>query len=203
MMIELKADQFDRVRCLFQETDYSLSILAAIEGNNPGRIFVDDAANPQTALGLTVEGYLLVGDHSNPETNSALGRLFKELIFTGEVFVNGDSSMSLAVHPRMWVEKLPELIPTHEIEANDRIHNVCRSVKIDWRGRIPDGYSVQRVERGLMESDQVIFSEDIRDWMDFEQVWGGRGELLHQRGQFLYAAWTGGRLVVHQRLCDG
>ena len=67
MMIELKADQFDRVRCLFQETDYSLSILAAIEGNNPGRIFVDDIEHPKTSLGLTVEGYLLVGDHSNPE----------------------------------------------------------------------------------------------------------------------------------------
>ena len=80
--------------------------------------------------------------------------------------------MSLAVHPRTWVEKLPALIPTHEIEASDRIHYVCRSVKIDWRGKIPDGYSVQRVDRGLMESDQVIFSEDIRDWMDFEQVWG-------------------------------
>jgi len=181
MMIELKADQFDRVRCLFQETDHSLSILAAIEGNNPGRIFVDDIEHPKTSLGLTVEGYLLVGDHSNPETNSALGRLFKERIFTGEVFANGDSSMSLTVHPRTWVEKLPELISTHEIDANDRIHYFCRSVKIDWRGRIPDGYSVQRVERGLMESDQVSFSEDIRDWMDFEQV-SGSEENFYTKG---------------------
>ena len=54
MMIELKADQFDRVRCLFQETDYSLSILAAIEGNNPGRIFVDDIEHLKTSLELTV-----------------------------------------------------------------------------------------------------------------------------------------------------
>ena len=49
-MIELKPDQFYRVRSMFQEIDYSLSILAAIEGNNPGRIFVDDVDTPRTAL---------------------------------------------------------------------------------------------------------------------------------------------------------
>ena len=51
MMLELAMDQFECVRHLFQEIDYSLSILAVIEGNNPGRIFVDDSEHPQTALG--------------------------------------------------------------------------------------------------------------------------------------------------------
>lgn len=36
MMLELTVDQFESVRHLFQEVDCSLSILAAIEGNNPG-----------------------------------------------------------------------------------------------------------------------------------------------------------------------
>ena len=65
---------------------------------------------PRTAFALTVEGYLLAGDHNNPATNEALGRLLKEKIFSGEVFVNGDWSMSLAVHPQAWESKLPELI---------------------------------------------------------------------------------------------
>ena len=51
MMLELAMDQFECVRHLFQEIDYSLSILAAIVGNNPGRIFVDDSEHPKTALG--------------------------------------------------------------------------------------------------------------------------------------------------------
>ena len=172
MMLELGTDQYESVRYLFQELDYSLSIQAAIEGNNPGRIFVDEVDYPRIALGLTVEGYLLVGDHTNAKTNEALRHLFKERIFTGEVFINGNSSMSLAVHPQSWAEKLPALIPTHEIEALDRFYYVCRSVKFDWRNHLPDGYSVKRVDREFLESDQVIFSEDIRDWMDFEQVWG-------------------------------
>jgi len=111
MLIELKSDQFGSVCHLFQEVDYSLSILAAIEGNNLGRIFVDDADHPRTALGLTVEGYFLVGEHGNPQTDAALSCLFKERIFTGQVNINGDWSMSLAVHLQAWVEKLSELIP--------------------------------------------------------------------------------------------
>lgn len=41
MFQELKPGEFDRARSLFGGFDYSLSIHAAIEGNNPGRIFVD------------------------------------------------------------------------------------------------------------------------------------------------------------------
>ena len=145
MMLELGTDQYESVRYLFQELDYSLSIQAAIEGNNPGRIFVDEVDYPRIALGLTVEGYLLVGDHTNAKTNEALRHLFKERIFTGEVFVNGNSSMSLAVHLQSWAEKSPALIPTYEIEALDRFYYVCRSVKFDWRNHLPDGYSVKRV----------------------------------------------------------
>jgi len=61
MLQELRSNEFERVRFLFHGFDYSLSIYAAIEGNNPGRIFVDDAHDPRTALALTVEGYLLAG----------------------------------------------------------------------------------------------------------------------------------------------
>lgn len=57
-----------------------------------------------------MEGYLLVGENGNTETIAALRCFFKERIFTGEVYINGDGSMSLAAHPPAWVEKLPVLI---------------------------------------------------------------------------------------------
>jgi GNAT superfamily N-acetyltransferase len=183
-MIELNAGEFWRVRHLFQPLDYSLSILAAIEGNNPGRIFVDYLMQPRTALGLTVEGYFLVGDDQNPKTNASLHRLFKEKIFTGQVFINGDWSMSLAVHPQTWVKKLPELIPTHEIEAINRYHYVCKSLKYDWRYNMPNGYTVKQLDEDLLGGDQVNFSEDIRDWMDIEQVWGSEKNFLSKGVSF-------------------
>jgi len=61
MPVELKATEFEGVRPLFAGFDYSLSIEAALLGNNPGRIFVDDAHNPKLGFALTVERYLLTG----------------------------------------------------------------------------------------------------------------------------------------------
>jgi len=171
MLQELNSNEFDRVRPLFQGFDYSLSIHATIEGNNPGRIFVDDVNHPRTALALTVEGYLLAGDDGNLETNGALRRLFKERIFTGEVFVNGDWSMSLAVHPETWEEKLPELIPTHEVEKIERYHYLCRAVQFDWRDNVPEEYTVRRVDRALLDDAQVVFPDAMHEWMDFKETW--------------------------------
>ena len=136
MLHELEPHEFRRAKPLFQGFDYSLSIHAAIEGNNPGRIFVDDARNPRTALALTVEGYLLAGDDGNPETNEALRCLFRDLIFTGKVYVNGDWSLSLAVHPDTGTARLPELIPTYEVIKIERYQYLCRAVKFDWRANL-------------------------------------------------------------------
>jgi RimJ/RimL family protein N-acetyltransferase len=174
MFQELKPNEFKRVRPLFQGFDYSLSIHAAIEGNNPGRIFVDNVYDPRTALALTVEGYLLAGDNGNPETIEALRCLFKEQIFTGKVFVNGDWSLSLAVHPETWEAKLPEAIPGYDIEKLERYHYLCRAVNFDWRNHIPEGYTVRRVDRAMLDDAQIVFPDALREWMNFEEVWWTR-----------------------------
>jgi hypothetical protein len=152
MIEELRPGEFANVQPLFEPFDYSLSIKAAIEGNSPGRIFVDDSSHPRTALALTVEGYFLAGAHDNPQTNEALRRLFKEQIFSRRVYVNGDESMSLAVHPQAWEARLPELIPTHEAEKLQRYHYLCRGVRSDWRSAVPPGYSLHRVDRALLHT---------------------------------------------------
>ena len=209
MIQELNPDAFDRVRPLFHGFDYSLSIHAAIEGNNPGRIFVDDVNRPRTALALTVEGYLLAGDDGNPETNGALRRLFKERIFTGEVYVNGDWSMSLAVHPETWETRLPELIPTHDAEKIARYHYLCREVRFDWRNSVPDGYTVRRVDQGLLDDAQIVFPDAVREWMDIQEMWGTAENFFSQGISFsvLHAgevvAWCTSDCVAGDRIDVG
>jgi GNAT superfamily N-acetyltransferase len=169
---ELRPNEFERARSLFHGFDYSLSIRAAIEGRNPGWIFVDNVERPCTAFALTVEGYLLAGDHDNSTTNEALRRLLKEQIFTGQVFVNGNESMSLAVHPQAWEARLPELIPTHEIEKLERYHYLCRAVKFDWRNNLPEGYTLHRVDPALMGDSQVVWPDPLRNFFLPTDFWG-------------------------------
>jgi RimJ/RimL family protein N-acetyltransferase len=172
MFTELSCDQFERVQPLFAGFDYSLSIRAAIQGRNPGRIFVDNAAHPRTAFALTVEGYLLTGEYDNPATLEALRVFLKKQIFTGKVFVNGPESLSLAVYPEAWETRLPDLIPTHEMEKLERYHYLCRELAFDWRAALPAGYTVRRVDRDLLRADDIIIPEAIAEWTTIEDMWG-------------------------------
>ncbi|MGD8397584.1 MAG: GNAT family N-acetyltransferase [Anaerolineae bacterium] len=185
MFQELEVHEFARVRPLFDGFDYSLSIYAAIAGNNPGRVFVDNVTDPRTALALTVEGYLLAGAHDNRGTVEALRRLFREQIFSGQVYVNGDWSMSLAVDPEAWEARLPALIPTHEMTKNERTHYLCHGVRLDWRRVLPAGYSVRRVDRALLHAGEDVFPGDVRDWMDIEEMWGTEGNFLSKGVSFV------------------
>lgn len=209
MFQELDPGQFEDVRSLFQGFDYSLSIQAAIKGNNPGRIFVNDVQDPRTALALTVEGYLLAGESEDPEILSGLQDLFKEKIFTGDVYVNGDWSMSLAIHPQSWEARLPALIPTHEIEKSERYHYLCRELKYDWRENLPAGYSVRRVDKDFVNDSQIQFSGPLVDWMDFEEIWWTKENFISKGISFAVlhenevAAWCTPDCVAGDRIDIG
>jgi RimJ/RimL family protein N-acetyltransferase len=172
MLQELKQDEFKRVLPLFRQLDHCLALRAAIEGNNPGRIFTDDVDSPYTALALTVGGYLLAGEYNNQKTNEALSSFFAEQIFTGKIHVRSSDAMFLTVSPETWGSILPELIPTHDIIKRKRFHYVCCEVKFDWQSNIPSGYLIRRVDSTLLEDTQISFPPIIRRWMDIGEQWG-------------------------------
>jgi len=184
MFVELGADQYERVRDLYKGMDHSLSIHALIEGNNPGHLFVDDADQPRTALALTVEGYLLAGDDSDPTIREALRRLFEEQIFSGKVFVGVDSCMVLAIHPESWEARLPEIIPTHPADRLPRYLYLCKEVNLDWRAQIPEGYSVRLIDRALVEDPNLNFTDAVQEWVPLGQGWGSLDNFFENGGGF-------------------
>ncbi len=171
MLKELKQNEFKRVRPLFSRLDYCLALRAAMEGNNPGRIFVDDVDTPRTALALTVGGYLLAGD-DNKKIIDALRSFFAKQIFTGHIYVRNNKIMFLTVIPETWGAKLPEMIPTHDIIKRERYHYVCCAVTFDWRSNVPEGYTVRRVDRTLLKDTRIVFPDIIRNWMNIDEQWG-------------------------------
>jgi len=180
MLKELKQNEFKRVLPLFRQLDYCLALRAAVEGNNPGRIFVDDIDTPSTALALTVEGYLLAGDYNNQETNDMIRSFFAEQIFTGHIYIRSNKAMFLTVYPETWGVKLPELIPTHDVIKRKRYHYVCRAVTFRWRKTIPPGYTVRRVDRAFLNDTQIVFPDIIRRWMNITEQWGTVGNFLEK-----------------------
>ncbi len=155
-----------------------------MEGHNPGRIFVDNVDNPCTALALTVGGYFLAGDDNNQETNEALRSFLAEQIFTGQVHLKSSTFMFLTLHPVAWEAKLPELIPTHDMIKRTRYHYVCSRVRFDWRSNIPEGYTVRRVDRALLDDSRIVFSNPMNTWMSIDEQWGTVENFLEKGTSF-------------------
>jgi GNAT superfamily N-acetyltransferase len=194
MFHELTPDQFAGVRPLFAGFDFSLSLQAAIEGVTPGRIFVDDVENPRTGLALTVEGYLLAGEHGDPVILQALRQFLGDSIFSGQVYVNGADSLSLAVHPEAWEARLSELIPTYEALKLPRYHYLCRRVALDRRSGLPEGYTLRRIDRELLSDPDLALSEDLGE-EEIEAYWGSVACFL-ERG-IGFCVLHGGEEVSH------
>lgn len=178
MLNELKLNNYQKAQPLFRAFDYSLSLPATFAGNNPGRIFVDDPEDPRIAFALTVEGYILTGDPDDPAAVETAGDFLREKIFSGEIYLDDDTNLSLAVAPPQWEDHLPEMIPTHEVEKLPRYHYLCQELTFDWRRHMPSGYQVQAFDQTLLEDSTLEIPEAIMDWACIEIRWGSLDHFL-------------------------
>lgn len=163
---ELRRDQYERVGPLFRPLRWHLASAAVIDGNSPGRVFVDDPARPRTAFMLSPEGCYLAGDLDNGAFNAAFNRLVVAERALGEPV----SVLCLVVHPEGWGGRLLELLRPHPPVEMKRIHYVCRALCCDWRARLPQGYSVRRIDRRLLAGPRPVVPDHLTAWM--ENNWG-------------------------------
>ncbi len=187
MLRELKTHEYQYLRPLFEGFDYSLSIRAVLDGSNPGRVFADHPQNPRLAFALTIEGYLLAGDHSDPDLRESARQFFTDSLLTGDVYLDSDESITLAVHPPEWGDYLPEMIPTHEVEALPRYHYLCRELGYPWRENVPDGYSIHQIDRAILDGDLMADPDGLLDLEMIRIAWGDLDSFLEHGGGFIAA----------------
>ncbi|MBN2305290.1 MAG: hypothetical protein JXQ72_12465, partial [Anaerolineae bacterium] len=138
-MNELPLTDFGRAQALFGAFDSCLFLRAVAEGNNPGQIFVDDVDHPRIGLAVTAEASLLAGDPGYLAGLDVLREFLQQVVFKGQLR-HMDTAMTLAVSPASWVERLPALIPTHELEPLSHYYYRCHALTFDWRAHVPHGY---------------------------------------------------------------
>ena len=120
MLCELDKTDYEKVQPLFLPLEFQLSSLAVLGGINPGRCFVDDLADPQTALLFSPEEvFYLAGNSENQDFNHALNQtIFNRSTFDEEALIFGLASDD-------WVDSLVEIFsPLIPVELPLR-HYVC------------------------------------------------------------------------------
>lgn len=198
MIHRLNETEYEKVRSLFKELDYNLIIRAVIERTSPGRIYVDDVANPKTAFLCSVEGYYLAGYPDNNAFNHSLNRLIMKKFFTGDTVRKDETDISIGFHPDSWEDKMDVIFRGRTPLKAFRRHYVCSELKVvDWKAQISDGFAVRRADKKLLEEPGLKIPNHMIDWMEIN--WDSIDDFLEKGFGFCLVH---GKEVVSWSLAD-
>jgi RimJ/RimL family protein N-acetyltransferase len=179
MISKLPQIEYQKVLPLFIALDHYLIINAVIDGTSPGEVYVDDREDPKAAMLCSAEGYFFAGNEKNTAFNNLLAEHIRSEINQGNIASNFGASLSYDFYPEAWRKRLGVIFNSPPVAMSAR-HYVCKELKYDWRRRIPEDYSIERIDYELLERPSLIIPdhmdskpEDLRaplKWM--ETHWG-------------------------------
>jgi RimJ/RimL family protein N-acetyltransferase len=162
------------MKSLFEEVFFNLNSLVVINGDNEGRIWVDDIKNANTGLLVDNEwSAYLAGDPSNKEFNRSLGKLLKNEIMpkaekhsenanpeynAGEfVIYYNNEDWFIALEQDFGIE---DLLPLR------RYYYRFNQLKFpNWKDRIPQGFSIQKVDRRFLQQKHLVNFDEVYNWV--------------------------------------
>jgi len=162
-MYEVK--QYYKVRPLFRDLeDFQPMCAAVFEGVWPGRVWVDNVTTPNAGLLLTfLSGggpawCFLAGDPHNHPFNTALN----EAIFVDKIAGKEVGTFLFTCHPGDWSGQLSRVGQPRQPAAMSRRHYICRELAYDWRANLPDDYTIQPMETGLLKRDELQLPSAVK-----------------------------------------
>jgi GNAT superfamily N-acetyltransferase len=134
--------------------DYPV-VNAVIEGNAPGRVFVDHSENPGSSYILTNAGFsYLVGSPKNEAFNQALKGLLDDELFP-RIQTSVDPTLIFYPLADGWETPLKEILGTRKVARLFRKQFVFDkekfAQKLDWQDKIPSGFTLRPIDQTLLE----------------------------------------------------
>jgi GNAT superfamily N-acetyltransferase len=141
----IEQKDYELVRPIFAGlAEIHLNITAILDGNCPGKVYVDEFAHPQTAyMHTSGDGHYLAGVQHNHAFNTALNAILPR-----------DTYFALFCSPDRWGSALDVVLKnTYAIRAPRRYYTLKQLKIADWQSRIPDDFSMQRIDAELLAKD--------------------------------------------------
>jgi len=169
-MIELQLEEFESVREMFSEVEYSLNCMVVIAGINDGRIWVDSKEKP--TCGLLVDNtwsLFLAGNPNNNEFNASIGKIIREEIFpiarNKEEITHGD--WVFYYENKNWFETIENEFGIKDPIPLKRYHYVFEKLLVpDWRDKIPKGFEMRQIDESLLKQENLENIEEIKNWIN-------------------------------------
>lgn len=145
MLIELK-DQGERVRELFTGAHLRLVIDAVIAGNSPGRLWVDDPAQPRRVLLWdTTHSFYLAGAADDPAFNAALSAFFADKV-TPDAQARRLGIFKLAYADPAWQPVVQRQLAAYDLHHYERVFFRLAAPKTPvWNAALPAGFAINEI----------------------------------------------------------
>ncbi len=167
-MYELQIEDYVKIRPLFRPLDHHLAVTAILEGTVPARVLVDHPTHPQAALTWTKRRYYLSGSPDNDAFNAALSRFLSERIDSQQPR-SGSVLFVLYYAPDAWELQVDEILsPGFPIRA-ERQYFEFQALRSDWPALLPEGFTLQFVDRALLERGHLANLEELKQEMSSER----------------------------------
>lgn len=167
MIYELEPQDYDRVRPLFAGWHLYLIVYAVIDGTCPGKIYVDDRENPRTALIWDhAEGELYLAGYARSERfNRALNDCIRHQIRSyAQAHLPDLLEYTLYCDPEVWGPALDVVLADLNPMEHHRKLYITKAIQKDWRDRMPDGFTVARIDEQILNSE-LKGIDILHDWV--------------------------------------
>ena len=173
MIGELDKTEFFKCTKLINEEGH-LEVKAVIEGNNPGRIFVDDTTSPNTGLIWlgNHDGFFFIGDEENERFNNHINDFIDQVIFPEAKKLKINNFIAIGHHPR-WEKTIERVFEHRNMQkSNQNVYKFEKSHRKDHNApSISDDYQAFQMNKELyhntdssLENIEFLRSEILEFW---------------------------------------
>lgn len=163
---------------MFKELGYTSAVNAIIEGNRPGKIYVDDMEFPKTAFAWAKPSeYYLVGCPNNNEFNFALHKLITNAI--NPETVNHKIRFSvLHCSEDVWDKKINVILKNQHYRKSYRWLFTFKQLKVNCKRRIPKGFHIECINEEFLKRTSLKNLNTVADYIIFK--WNSINDFLQK-----------------------
>lgn len=205
MIFELSKKKFSLVKSLFASHSNNPVIQGVIDGNNPGKIFVDNKSNPTKALlwANTEEDFFLIGDESDKHFNKELNNLLTKKIPQIAKKI-GEESLTLILCNEQWIKKLDVILAGQDYSVSTSLMYVLNDAKFlqykRWRETIPEDCDLRSIDSTLFNKVEDEGGRKFKNWWYSFELFkeNGLGYVLLKDNNIVstcFACFSGGEAV--------
>jgi RimJ/RimL family protein N-acetyltransferase len=165
MFHPLPAAQVPQTRPLFHRLTQSQPMCAAVLGGiYPGKVYVDDPAQPCTALLTTYiesEAHGIWCFLAGEPANDAFNRSLNAAILSRQIIADDVPILFFTCDPDDWGGQMDAVLAPYPPIWFPRYHFISRQVRFDWRAALPPGFTVERMNEDMRRLPGLQLPEDV------------------------------------------